>query len=339
MAKLMNLLNAAVICATTLLLSACAHLPDAKFGYFLPETTVKIAALRTVACSDDDHLFVATTITPSASSSAAQESRKYVEIDLNQLSGPFSDATAKLERYEDGRLKGWNSSTTGRGEDAIKSVLSLATVATGGAIKPAIAPLSACNFVRKVGKDGALSISYSTDLDLNKTSQSLTPDTKSQGYAAALAHVLPTMTITQIKVVKPEKPVSYVKKSDNEPVIKALEPGLLYLNVTDDSGNQLWSGAVPVAQLGTPYDIPIPKPALFGKLSLNVAFAESGALDSIEYLDTNGVNQLTDSLTELSKATNGDTTASKVADAKNEADLIFQQQRLVLCKASPSTCK
>lgn len=335
----MNLIDTTVFCASMLLLSACAHLPDAKLGYFLTETSVKITAVRSVACSNDDHLFIATTISPSTSNSAAQDIRKYVEIDLNQLSGPFSDASAKLERYEDGRLKGWNSSTTGRGEETVKSVLSLATVATGGAIKPALVQLSTCDFIRKAGKDGALSISYSTDLDLNKTSQSLTADTKSLGYEAALAPILPSMTITKIKIVKPEKPVSYVKKTDSEPVIKALEPGRLYLEVTDDSGDTLWSGSVPVAQLGTTYEIPIPKPALFGQLSLNVAFTDSGALDNIEYLDTNGASQLVDSITTLSKATSGDTTATKVADAKNEADLILQQQRLVLCKASPTACK
>jgi hypothetical protein len=72
---------------------------------------------------------------------------------------------------------------------------------------------------------------------------------------------------------------------------------------------------------------------------LSASFAESGALSSIEYLDTNGANQLANSLTNIAKASSGETTADKVAEARNEADLILQQQRVVLCKASPTTCK
>jgi hypothetical protein len=338
-AHVMTLIKTLLFPSSILLLGSCAHLPNAQLGYYLTETSVKISAISTMACSSDDELYVATTITPSTSNSIPGDGSGHVEIDLSQLSGPFSDANAKLERYEDGRLKSWNSSTTGRGEEVIKSTMNIVALGTGGTIKLAGVSLSPCDLIRNRGKDETLTLSYSALLNLALPSQTLSPDPQSELYAKALGNALPSIIVKKKRLAKPKPPVSYVKKSDNEPVLQAMQPGLLYLDVDDSKNHHLWSGVVQVAQLGTPYEISIPTPALFGKLTLSASFAESGALSSIEYLDTNGANQLANSLTNIAKASSGETTADKVAEARNEADLILQQQRVVLCKASPTTCK
>jgi hypothetical protein len=124
--------------------------------------------------------------------------------------------------------------------------------------------------------------------------------------------------------------------------LHARQPGQLKFKVIDaesDQNTTYWSGSVLVAQLGTPYEIPIPTPKAFGKLTLTASFSESGALSSLEYTDTNGSASLVNSLSALAKSTASDTTAENVTQAKNQADLILQQQRLVLCEASPSNCK
>jgi len=333
----------ATLCASMSLFYGCASLPNARIGYHETHTTVKVTATRTVACNDQDGVQIVTDVSPSASNAASSDPKDYHEINLKDLEGVFSDASVKIERTDDGRLKGWNSSTNGRGEEIIKSVLSLTSVLSGGGIKSAAAPQDACSLIARFGKNGTLSLTYSAILDLNKDGpQDLVADPASNPYTAALARSLPTLASVIVSSSKANAPIINLDKSGEIPVLHARQPGQLKFKVIDPESDQnttYWSGSVLVAQLGTPYEIPIPTPKAFGKLTLTASFSESGALSSLEYIDTNGSASLVNSLSALAKSTASDTTAENVTQAKNQADLILQQQRLVLCKASPSNCK
>ncbi|MDP9555089.1 UNVERIFIED_ORG: hypothetical protein J2W65_000688 [Pseudomonas parafulva] len=333
----------ATLCAWMSLLHGCASLPNAKIGYHETHSTVKVTATRTVACNDQADVQIATDVSPSVSNAASNDPKDYHEIDLNDLEGVFSDASVKIERTDDGRLKSWNSSTNGRGEEIIKSVLSLTSVLSGGGIKNAAVPQDACSLVATFGKNGTLSLTYSAILDLKrKGPQDLMADPASNPYTAALARSLPPLAAEISSFSGANAPIVNLDKSGNTPVLHARQPGQLEFKVIDPNDDKkavYWSGSVLVAQLGTPYEIPIPTPKAFGKLTLSASFSDSGALSSLEYIDTNGSASLVNSLSALAKSTASDTTAENVTQAKNEADLIVQQQRLVLCKASPSNCK
>ena len=86
------------------------------------------------------------------------------------------------------------------------------------------------------------------------------------------------------------------------------------------------------------YDLPIPKPALFGKQSLALVVAPSGAVTSIDYGKVSGAGDASGSLAAILAAPSA-TAVDMVAVAKDQADLIVQQQRLVQCKAKPKTCQ
>ena len=93
------------------------------------------------------------------------------------------------------------------------------------------------------------------------------------------------------------------------------------------------------AQLGTDYVVPVPRAAMFGKQGFGVAFQESGALGSIQYVSNSGAASALGAANSLVTIAEGETTAAKAASIKAEADVIIQQQRLIVCVADPKSCK
>jgi hypothetical protein len=78
------------------------------------------------------------------------------------------------------------------------------------------------------------------------------------------------------------------------------------------------------------------KAALFGKQTFTVSLSEAGAVMSVGY----GKNAGTASaLNAIGAIVNTETAAAKAAELKAQADLIAQQQRLVLCQTKPDQCK
>lgn len=134
-------------------------------------------------------------------------------------------------------------------------------------------------------------------------------------------------------------------KADHLAVIHARQPALVRLHVYAEDGtlngkrnDVLWTGTIPTAQLGTPYDIPLSPPRPFGGNTTALTFSDSGALTSIRYAVQSGAGQILDAAdATLTKAQNEK--ATEAADLKAQADVIAQQQRVVLCKTSPKDCK
>lgn len=84
--------------------------------------------------------------------------------------------------------------------------------------------------------------------------------------------------------------------------------------------------------------VPIPKPALFGKQTFQLALAESGRITSIGYGRTAGAAGALNAVGALA----GEQTAADTAEAaalKAAADLIAQQARLSNCVLKPTECK
>ena len=332
-----------VVAAYVVSLSGCGTIPDAQVSYYQAKTQFTVKVTRSVMCDAKNLPLVANTVAPSVTHSAdfarAQSTR------LTGLRGPFTDSDIKFEFYEDGRLKTINATQTGQGEAILKAATTLASTMTAFAAGTAVPAFpDECAFVKEVGGGKPLTLTYEGVVDPFKTDpQSIPPDAASAAYADRLKSAISGICVVTKGVEVPVQPVQY-KANDGDVLIAARQPALLKIEVgTPMPGNgcsgALWQGRVPVAQLGTEYTLPVPRAAAFGKQTFGAAFAESGALTSVQYVSNSGAAGALGAANSLATIAQGETTSAKVAEVKAEADLIAQQQRLLQCKADPKSCK
>jgi len=340
------------------LLAGCGSIPDAKINYHHAKSSVSVKVVRTVLCDKYNIPVVFTTTTPAVSHSANRDTSEFV--DLAWFRGPFSDADVKVETYDDGRLKSVNATSTGQGEAVLKAAVALAPLVRLAATdlgrtdaKPLTFPME-CAFIRKQGKGDPITITYSGSITLKtladttkEEAQVIPVEKASTHYEKGVKGALGTICAVVVDKSAPKvTPITPDTSSPERHYLKAVQPGWVKFKVKVELPNEpgckseafLAQPTVLVAQYGAKYDIPIPKPAFFGKQSVGLVFAESGALTSIQYASTSGATQALGGLASLLTIAQGDSTAQQVAAVKAEADLIAQQQRLVLCMASPENC-
>jgi hypothetical protein len=328
--------------AFSVAISGCAHAPDVSINYHLTQTKVSVRVLRTIACDAANNPIIANATTPSAHHFADATNHS---LSLSALKGPFSDSDIKVELTDDARIKAINATSTGQGEVILKSFLTLASTVVARTAKTGGSPQE-CKDIKDFGGGKPLTIAYEGEIDLVNarlnTSQPIAPDATSAGYAAALSGVLGSMCVTATKIQATTAPASKGPKV-KDLILKARQPGVVNLEVTTGIGGcsatKVWSGQVPVAQFGIDYDLPIPKPAAFGKQTFAASFSDSGALSSLQYVTGSGEAQAANTIGSLVTALRGDTTTQKLAEVRAEADLIAQQQRLVQCLADRTACK
>ncbi len=333
----------ATLSLTSIILGGCANTPDVTLGYYLPKSSISFRVIRTIACDADDNPIVATGVTPTVKHSADMSSRR--TLALSGVRGTFSDSDVKLEYHEDGRLSGVNASSTGQGESILKTAITLATAvfAIDGGTR---AYPDECADIKTYGGGKPLTITYEGSVDLTKgqdDAQNLAPDTASAYYADHFKAILGGVCAFMAGSITPQPPAQYQAKS-RDVLLHLRQPGTAKIKLTAGpingcGGAEIWNDSVPAAQLGTPYTLPIPAAALFGKQQFAVGITESGALKNVQYSSNTGAGQVFNIGSTALTALQGDTTAQKVAEAKAEADLIAQQQRLVGCLADPTTCK
>ena len=100
----------------------------------------------------------------------------------------------------------------------------------------------------------------------------------------------------------------------------------------------IFDDLVPITNPKSMYDLPIPKAAFFGTQTFSLAVAESGAITQIGYGANSGASQVLGTAENAVNSFAGQTTAERAAEAKAEADLIAQQQRLIRCIADQINC-
>jgi hypothetical protein len=326
------------------LASGCASLPDMNARYFLPKSELRVKVIRTVACDKQDNLFVATAVLPVVKHSADTSVASSKSVSLKNLRGLLADSDVKLEFYDDGRLKGFNATSTGQGEAILKSAISVAAT-TFGAFIPKQSK-SDCAFVRAVGDNKPLSLTYEGPVDLGAgqsgVSQPIDADEASKYYANQLHSAIGSVCTTYVRAPAPAKPATYAGSTAGL-LLAVREPGSAQLQVFAGDGgkcaNRVYAGEVPVAQFGQDYELLIPKAPVFGKQGFGASFSEAGALQSVQYVTAAGAGQVLNVVGAGLDATAGPTTAEKAAAVQAEADLIAQQQRLVTCRADPANCK
>ena len=87
------------------------------------------------------------------------------------------------------------------------------------------------------------------------------------------------------------------------------------------------------------YQIPIPSPATFGMTSFGISLSDYGSVTSLHYGETSGASDALDAAGQIANFLKPKTSEDVPNDLKSQADLIAQQQRLIGCEVSPSTCK
>lgn len=327
---------------TAAMLGGCAHLPDATVGYYLPTSDVSFKVMRTIACDGAGNPIIATAVTPTVRHYANKTGANALKtVSLARLKGDLSDSDVKFDFYEDGRLAGINASTTGQGEAILKTAISLVStvVKTGGFGILTLTP-NRCQQIKDFGGGKPLTVTYSGSVSLTDAATTdIMPDADSAFYADTFKDVLRPITATVEGHSVPDAPVAFAA-GIKDVILTARQPGTVRIKMRIAGVDKpVWNDELVVAAFGTDYSLPIPRPVAFGKKTLAVSFAESGAIKSIQYVSNTGAGQTLNVANAGLTALQGDTTAQKAADIKAEADLIQQQQRLVTCKADPATCK
>ena len=324
-------------------LAGCGSIPRAQVWYYQAKTKVTVRVTRSVICDAKNLPLVANTVTPSVTHSA--DTARSRSTSLAGLRGTFTDSDIKFEFYEDGRLKTVNATMTGQGEAVLKAATTLASTLTAFAAgTPVPTYPDECAFVKEMGGGKPLTLTYEGDVDPSKQDpQNIPPDAASAAFADRLKNAVGGICVVAKGAEVPVQPVEY-KPNDGDVLIAARQPALLKIEVgTPIPGNgctdSLWQGRVPVAQLGKDYALPIPRAVAFGKETFSAAFAESGALTSLQYVSNSGSAGALGAANSLATIVQGETTAAKVTEVKAEADLIVQQQRLLQCHADPKNCK
>lgn len=346
--------TAAMVLAS--MLTGCATTPDTTINYYLAKSSVKFTVLRTIACNTRSHVVMSHAVTPVVSHSADKADKESrLEIDTSALKGAFSDADLLVTFYDDGRLKSLNTSTTGQGEPVFKTAITIATLFLALEGSPTPYP-SECKLIAKIGEGKPVTLKYGGMVDLtNGELQTIPPEAASEYYHRELISAIGPILVQVGDRNTPKRPIepetdseaasaepslsSNSSFTDSRSALIAREPALVRFElVTPKSSEPLWSGSLPVAQLGIRYELPIPNPGMFGKRQVAATFAESGSLTSIHFLSNTGAGQALNVVNSGLTGFAPKTTAEKAAEVQAEADLIAQQQRLVRCLAEPEAC-
>lgn len=324
------------------MLGGCAHLPKATIGYYLPTSDVSFKVIRTIACDAGGNPIIATAVTPTVRHFADKTTAgAFKKITLTDLNGDFSDADVKFDFYEDGRLSAVNATSTGQGEAILKTAITLTegAVKLGTLVALTLTPTE-CQQIKDFGGGKPLTVTYSGTVKLaDGTTTTLDADADSAFYAETFKAVLLPITATVLGHTTPAAPVDFTPAT-GDVVLELRQPGMVHIKLRAAGAKKaMWDDSLVVASVGTPYNLPIPRPTTFGKKTLAASFAESGAIKSVQFVSNTGTGQALNVASAGLTGLEGDTTAQKAAQVKAEGDLIAAQQRLVACKADPTTCK
>jgi len=281
---------------------------------------------------------------------SADYSKGPYSIQIKRLDGTFADIDVGFNFYEDGRLKSINASTTGQGETILKSAIALGTALAplGGGAPPVKGPIPECAVIKSWGGGKPVTLTYTKNIEYGKDDDGLPHNLDPAPGTAGLyrelnkGNQLPLLQVTINPPSSIKSGASYISSSsgssDDVVLLTLQEVANVQVDVTA-SGQAIWSGKVTIPGKNT-YALPIPKAALFGKQTFSLTLSEAGAITQIEYgKNTGAAGPLNVATSAATAAEAPGSTANKVADAKAQADLIAQQQRLARCQAKPAQCQ
>ncbi len=330
-------------------LTGCATLPTIDYTYPATQAKLSVTLVQSADCNSDGTGVTTAAAAPTVTVSYRADYAKMMKANISATKGEWSDADFTLGFYDDGRLKSLNSSTTGQGEAIAKSVISLATAAAavvGGAPpKSAAGKLAACTAITAWGKGKPVTVSYAKDLVLTEALGVVTLDadaasaplwTALGGHATLGLFRISLSDLHAVKAFDDTTPEARHKRFASLE-IQPVKVGLLEIQ---RNGAPIWSGQVIIpVDRDTPHVLRLPKAALFGKTTMAIQIAESGAVTSIQYANMSGAAGAINVLGAGATALAAQTDAEKAAATKAKADIIAQTQRLARCRAQPDKCE
>jgi hypothetical protein len=327
--------------------SACSSTPNVVYRYYGATARTTVTVTRTVDC-DASKTRIVEVSTPSISTVyTADKSTAPMILRIKDLSSAFADSDIAFTWFDDGRLKSVNQSSTGQGEGIAKSALTLAAaLAPVGGAAPAAKALPECDAIAAWGGGKPVTLSYTKQLaygpkEVGKTFAMETAP-HSEELHAKLKGQLPALKLQVGKLAENEIIAApggsdAHSTADNAIPLELRRTADVALGITE--GDRLiWSAVVTVPTL-TPYSLPIPKPAFFGKQSFGLTLSEAGAVTAVSYGKTTGAASALNVLNSLDSTFSPTSDAAKASALKAQADIIAQQQRLARCQAQPDKCQ
>jgi hypothetical protein len=178
----------------------------------------------------------------------------------------------------------------------------------------------------------------------------LPADANSSPIVTSLAQALTTGSLaftviasTGGQVPSQPAPVKALDASDKN-VVKVPKLGLVNFVLNGPVGDLSTAVNSTVSQAVIPtrdlVSIPIGKSEPFGKITTTLTVAGSGLVNKLEYNKGSGAADLVTAATQIATQAKpqSQTAAQKAAEIQGQADQIYQQQRLIICQATPTQC-
>lgn len=335
-------INAAFVFA---LLAGCATVPDVTYKYYPSKWSATVSVTQTVGCNAAK---TTTVLLNSASVTTAYSSKTNAtpfQLKVKELQNLSADVDMTMTFTDDGRLKSINQSTTGQGESIVKSAVSLISAVgaktmfspPGKGATPS-ATLKACTEIDNWGGNKPVTLTYRAPIDSENLDKvvNLVAAPESENLHQLLINILPTLTVRVGKVTDVTSGPSYDKQDSDVVLLELQKIGTVDIEIISSSSDKELGRSRIVIPKEETYKLPIPKAALFGKQSFALTLSEAGAVTSVGYGNTVGT---AGALNALSAIAGTQTAAAEAADLMSQADLIAQQQRLVLCQTKPDQCE
>lgn len=325
------------IATVACLAAGCASLPDVKMTYYPVLWETAIVVTQTVACDAKSENLIALS-TPSVTTRYSSDLDHPRSLQIADLSSGFADSEFTIAFTDDGRLKSINQSTTGEGEAIVKAAISAGAATFSIVAMEGSAPSPRCADIEKWGSNKPITITYRKTIGPDDVGTKVTLDVAPESDALykmlGNSLSLPTSQISPTR--KMESGASYTGKSSDVVWVKVQNMGEIVITTT--ALKRDLGAATVITPLAGTHKLPIPKPALFGKQTFSIALTDPGAIASIGYGRLSGMASAFNALN--SAATIGIAKENaQTAELKARADLIVQQQRLVLCESKPDQCK
>lgn len=182
------------------ILIACASTPNVDLQYYHAKTEIDVEVTRTLACQGNE--LVEASVAEITTKHIADRSNP-ASINPAKLAGWFADSNMTLELHPDGRLKGINTSSTGKGGEIIKSAASLATSLAGLAFDGGGAPdmKDVCDAIAQLNPpalkkdgDGAAKSKHPTAIIIYEGKMTVEPKKHQSAQLKPSAKSIPTRT-------------------------------------------------------------------------------------------------------------------------------------------------
>jgi len=357
-----------------LVLAGCAALPPVALRYYAPRAATTVAVERSLVCDKSrDTVLVADAVDVGVTYSADLR-RPYV-LHLGNAGVGTAEIGVKLST--DGRLLAVNSAVDGVADSAIRPAFNLAALALRGAGAQATPPSAPCELLARLAGDKPLNLRYTLELDSAGAvalagpapspaapplpvalppSAALLPRAalplRASAATRALEPQLAALALPPLTVSASMTPLAPAAAAEGAVIADAGEAGAgeppaLLLPATAALRLIVRSGEDVIAErmLAVPapgaWRLPLPAPILLGKQDMALTLSDAGAVTSLHYGKSGASAGLAAGFYAGAAgiAAGAPSPSDAVAALKAQADLIVQQQRLLLCQARPADCK